>query len=649
MTIEQLERLGPHGLYDVRDQLKRHIYRRSEEAFAAGDAARDAITSPTKLAARQEEIRKRFLASLGGLPPGDTPLNAQSLGIVEGAGFRVEKIVYESRPRNYVTANLYLPNDLGDPRGAVLFLCGHHQQAKHNPEYQTVCQYLVQAGLIVLAQDPIGQGERLSYYETSLQDAVVAWGTREHDYAGAQCLAIGDTLARYFLHDSMRSVDYLRSRPEVDGLRIGVTGNSGGGTQTCLMMLADERIAAAAPATFIMSRQSYLLTGGPQDAEQIWPGFTASGFDHEDILIAMAPRPIRVLAVTSDFFPIEGTRRTVARCKRFWKLCGVPDGLDLVEDDSSHAYTVPLARAAARFFARTLLGTDPALDNARIAPFAPERLWCTTSGQVRGELANAAAVPEANRERAHALGEKRHALPRSHRRDLALAWLTEKVFRDRQRCDLNPRFYFSGRMEEIAVQSALWRSQEDLFAHGFILRDYRLADRSLPVTMAVWDGGTDSLSPHWEWLRQECAEERAVLVLDVSGVGPLAPHSYLGNGLHELYGVIHKLATDLLWLDDDLVSLRTFDVLRALDMVARWPGLDASDIRCYACGRQGVYGRLAGLIDPRIQNVEVVQAFEYGAWAESRYYDLNGIYSVILNGILQHFDLPELEPNERGP
>src|SRR5262245_20602631 len=203
MTIEQLERLGPQGFYDVRDQLQRHIYRRSELAFAAGDAARDAITTRAELVTRQERIRERFAASLGGLPPMDTPLNARTVGVVTGEGFRVEKVIFESRPQNYVTANLYLPDGLSEPRGPVLFLCGHHEQAKHHPEYQTVCLYLVQAGLVVLAQDPIGQGERMTYYEPSLGDEVVQWGTREHDYAGTQCLALGDSLARYFLHDSM--------------------------------------------------------------------------------------------------------------------------------------------------------------------------------------------------------------------------------------------------------------------------------------------------------------------------------------------------------------------------------------------------------------------------------------------------------------
>src|SRR5258705_11189966 len=118
----------------------------------------------------------------------------------------------------------------------------------------------------------------------------------------------------------MRGVDYMLTRPDIDPNKIGVTGNSGGGTQTSLMMLGDPRIAAAAPATFIMNRETYMNCGGAQDAEQIWPGFTAAGYDHEDILLAVSPKPVRVLAVQYDFFPIEGLRRHAERCKPIWKM-----------------------------------------------------------------------------------------------------------------------------------------------------------------------------------------------------------------------------------------------------------------------------------------------------------------------------------------
>ncbi len=645
MTLQDLENHSPgNGFYDVGDQLKQHVYRRSEQAFDAGDAARDAITTPAALEERQRALRQYLTESLGGLPASETPLEARTVGTVAGNGFRIEKVIFQSRPRNYVTANLYLPDGLVGPSGAVLFLCGHHREAKHVEEYQIVCQYLAQAGLIVLAQDPLGQGERLGHHEPALGGSTVPWGTNEHDHAGAQCLPLGDSIARYFLQDALRGVDYLCSRPEVDPQRIGVTGNSGGGTQTSLVMIADTRIAAAVPATFIMSRRSYLHAGGAQDAEQIWPGFSARGFDHEDILLAMTPRPVRVLAVTSDFFPIEGTRATVSRCKRFWEMYGRNDYLDLIEENSTHAFNANMARAAAAFFARHLLNRDAAFDEGSIAPFVPEQLWCMASGQVRGEITDAAFVHEANRERLEERARERSAVPEAERRARAVAWLREKVYRERRPCDLNPRFYYKGHWEDMAVQMCLWWSQEGLFSNGYAFRDFRRADQNLPVTLAIWDGGTNRLQPHREWLRNTCAAGRAVVVLDVSGAGALSPRSITASSPTAFYGVIHKIATDLLWLDDDLAALRTYDVLRALDMLAQWPNLDVSDVEIYAHGRHGLYGRLAALLEERIRRVEVADGMNsYADWVGARHYDTQDIYSVILRGVLRHFDLNEIE------
>ncbi|HLK55183.1 MAG TPA: prolyl oligopeptidase family serine peptidase [Chthonomonadaceae bacterium] len=647
MNIRQLEQLSPgQWFYDVRDQLKWHVYRRSEHAFAAGDAARDAITTPEALEARRQEIRKFFIErSLGGLPPMDTPLNAQTVGTVEGYGFHIEKVIFQSRPRNYVTANLYLPDGLDGPRGAVLFVCGHANTAKGYSEYQAVCQYLAQAGLIVLAQDPIGQGERYSYYEPALKGVTVGECCPDHDYAGAQCQPLGDNLARYFVHDSMRAVDYLCSRPEVDPDRIGITGNSGGGTQTCLMLLADPRLAAAAPGTFIMNRETYMFSGGAQDAEQIWPGFTAAGYDHEDVLLMLAPKPMRVLAVTEDFFPIEGTRRTVARCKRLWGLYGQEANIDLVEDVASHAYTRPLARAAAEFFSRHLLGREATPDPSRIAPFSAEKLWCTQSGQVRGEMEGTVSVHEANVERLQQREKQRAAIPEAERHERAITWLRNEVMRDRKPCDLNPRFYTRNRMDDLAVSMCLWWTQEGLHNHGCGFRDIALEGQKLPVTLALWDGGTNCLQSHSAWIRQTCKAGRMVLVQDVVGSGVLLPHSLNeGHAPEEFYGVIHKLSDDLAWLDDSLAAMRVYDVLRALDMIALWPGADASDIRIYAHGRQGVYGRLAAPLDSRIRSVEAADGMKsYAEWVGARHYDAHNIKSLLLRGMLQYFDLPEIE------
>lgn len=648
MALRDLEQFSPgHWFYDVGDQLKQHIYRRSTQAFAEGDARRDALQSTEQVIAHQWTIHETLLRGIGGLPDSDSPLNAQITGTVQGEGFRVEKVIFESRPKHYVTANLYLPDNVAPKTPAILFLCGHHGRAKHEPEYQSVCQHFVQAGFVVLAQDPIGQGERYSYYEPSLEDHTVGWGTTEHDHAGAQCLPMGDGIARYFLHDSMRSLDYLCSRPEVDPDRIGLTGNSGGGTQSSLMMMADPRIACAVPGTFIMNRETYLWQGGAQDAEQIWRGFSEAGFDHEDILNALAPKPIRVIAVRSDFFPIEGTRRTVERCKRIWGLFGKEDYIDLVEDDSTHKYTYTLASAATDFFLKHLLQQEPTPRTPHISPFPPEQLWCTKSGQVRADFPDAEFVFEANQSRLREVEAQRWSLGESERRDRAQKWLMAKVQCGRKPAPLNPRFYRVAQEQNWLVEMAIWWSQEDILNHAYVIRDFQRAGESLPVTLALWEGGTNSLRVHYDWISQRLAEGRAVLVLDVSGAGAISPRAFANIPNDAFYGAIHKLSTDLLFLGDDLVSLRVWDVLRALDMIEQWTGLDASEIQLYAEGQEGLYGQLAAFLDPRILGVEVVGGIQsYERWVTSRHYLQDNIYSVILPDVLTYFDLDDLKAQE---
>lgn len=297
----------------------------------------------------------------------------------------------------------------------MLVLCGHREQAKHCDEYQTVCHYLVHAGLIVLSLDPIGQGERFGFYDPATGQAPMTSVT-EHENVGRQCLPIGDSLARYMLHDAMRAIDYLCTRDEVDPHKIGVTGHSGGGTQTSLLMMADERIAAAAPGGFIMNRPYFLLTGKAQDAEQKWPGFSALGFDHEDIVLAMAPRPVRVLATTYDSVPIEGPRHTVAVNRRFWDMYDKGAQLDIYEDENAHRFSTPLARAAAEFFSEQLLGCKVTPQDEAIQLLPADQLRCTQSGQVIGECPDARNTHAETIERLNQLEKARYELPEDLRK-----------------------------------------------------------------------------------------------------------------------------------------------------------------------------------------------------------------------------------------
>lgn len=638
-TWARLERLSLNYAYPG-SQLKDHVYSRSARYFAQGDAARDALQTPEAVRSRQAEIRRFMLDSIGGLPPSDTPLNARVTGTVAGNGFTIEKLIFEARPRHYVTANLYLPAQRPGRTGAVLFLSGHHNTAKQVAEYQIVCQTLAQAGLIVLAQDPIGQGERLSYYDPATKRALIRAGTGEHEHAGNQSRLLGDQIARYFLHDAMRGIDYLVTRPEVDPARIGVTGNSGGGTQTSLVMMADPRVAAAAPATFITSREAYQWTGQAQDAEQNWFGFTRAGFDHEDILLAMAPKPVLVLAVTSDFFPLEGTRRTVERARRIWALQDRRDHLGLFEDQSRHHYTPAMARAAAQFFTRHLLDRPAVPAGLQPAVMPEEKLHATQSGQVSGELPGAEFVHDANVARLAALEAARRALPAAEQKARATAWLKDAVFRDRERVELNPRrLEERTALDDLQVDVMFWYSHPRLANLGLLFRPLGQTE-PLPVTLALWDDGTQALSRHAVWIREQCARGRAVFVVNLAGMGPLKPDP-VNHRTEAPTATFRKLVDDLSFIGDSLVALRTYETLRALDVLATVPGVTANRVHVYGHGRIGVHGRLAVLLDSRFSGYEWPERFRYADVVRDRNYDTTEFKSFLLPGVLRSFDVDE--------
>jgi dienelactone hydrolase len=572
------------GYYDGRAQLRDHVYRRTDAALAASHARNDALTSAADVAARQAEIRAAAAAGLGGLPQTGTPLEPEVVGEVAGDGFTVDKLIFSSLPGYFVTANLYRPADVVGPTAAVLFVCGHSDIAKAYPRYQSVCSRLARNGLIALAIDPIGQGERISYLGPD-GEVLVPAGTTEHTYAGVQCWWRGQSIARYFVHDIRRAVDYLVSRPDVDPDRIGITGNSGGGTQTTLAMMLEPRLAAAAPGTFVMSRRDYQLSGQAQDAEQILLGGTAAGIDHEDFLIAMAPRPLLVLAANYDFFPIEGAMRSVERARRAYEILGRPDALGIARVDATHGYHPELAKAATEFFVRTVGDSDRQIDHREPALFTEAELACTTSGQIALDRAQARRVFDLN-----LAGHRSDTTDWSA--EQARDWLAQQVNAGRR----PPAEFFPRWLErESGEHHAFWWSEQDLLSAAVL---FPAGERWSGLVVTVFDRGTEDLPEHADWIAERVAAGESVLALDVRGVGALAPHPVNPREMNAHYGTMYKLLTDLLWLGDSLTAGRVYDVTRAVEFARVDPhiGLGERPLRLYGAGLGALYVSLGGVL-----------------------------------------------------
>ena len=225
-------------------------------------------------------------------------LTRESPGKIKNDSFTIEKVIYESLPGFYITADVYRPNQPGR-YPAVLLQSGHTQEGK--PENQRLAANLAMKGFVVLCFDPVGQGERVQTYSPELDAPLSGWSVPEHIEMGAQAQLIGEGLSRYFIWDAERSIDYLVSRRDVDGSRIGAAGCSGGGALTTFVGGLDPRLKVVIPACYPSSFRLLFSTFGP-DAEMIFPKFLASGLDTADFVELSAPTPWLIQATERDQF-----------------------------------------------------------------------------------------------------------------------------------------------------------------------------------------------------------------------------------------------------------------------------------------------------------------------------------------------------------
>ncbi|MBN2316534.1 MAG: acetylxylan esterase [Sedimentisphaerales bacterium] len=361
------------------DMMKQYLLGLADNQFEHWKQQYEQRTTPEQINEYQNRLREKFKQVLGGFPE-RTPLNPKITGIISRNGYTVEKVIFESQPKHYVTGILFLPDASKHkpPYPGVLVPCGHSSNGKASNAYQTMGALLALNGMVGFVFDPIDQGERgqlLSQWPKLI-------GTRAHTMLGVGSILLGRNTARFEIWDGMRAIDYLQSRPEVDPERIGCTGNSGGGTQTSYLMSLDDRIIAAAPSCYITSLERLLNTIGPQDAEQNIFGQIAFGMDHADYLMMRAPTSILICAATKDFFDINGVWSSFRYAKRLYSRMGFAERIGLLENDATHNYNQLQRESVVRWMARWLLKKDEPITEPEITLLSEEEIKCAPGGQV---------------------------------------------------------------------------------------------------------------------------------------------------------------------------------------------------------------------------------------------------------------------------
>ncbi len=463
----------------------------------------------------QKRLREKFIEVLGGLPD-RTPLNPQITGVVYREGYRLEKVIFESRPKHYVTAALFMPDAdrYKPPYPGVLVPCGHAKNAKAYDSYQKMGALLALNGMAALVFDPIEQGERGQL----MDDWPGLWGTKAHTMVAVGSILLGRNTATFEVWDGMRGIDYLQSRSEVDPKRIGCTGNSGGGTQTSYLMALDDRIIAASPSCYITNFDRLLNTLGGQDAEQNIYAQLAFGMDHADYLMMRAPTPILICAATKDFFDIGGTWTSFRYAKRLYTRLGFAERIDLLENDAGHNYNQQAREGVVRWMSRWLRGKDEPITEPEIQPLTEKEMQCTPDGQVM-LLKGARSVYDLNREYEKDLAIKRKKLWITAQRDEMLSRV-RKIAGIRRLSDLpKPKVEKVGTVERegCRIEKMIIKPEEGVYVTALMFVPSQETKKSAVLYLHEKGKATDA-APGGP-IEKLVKTGRLVMAVDIRGVG----------------------------------------------------------------------------------------------------------------------------------
>jgi dienelactone hydrolase len=622
--------------------LYRDLVKQAQGQFSARRRAIAAIKTPEDIARRQKELRAFFLRSLGDLPE-RTPLNPRVVGTLPRDGYRVEKVIFESRPGHHVTANLYIPEG-NPPFPGILLPCGHSDNGKAYVDYQKACILLAKNGMAVLCYDPIGQGERNQRLDAQGKPAIR--GTTEHTMAGIGALLIGRQLASYRIWDGLRALDYLASRPEIDPARLGCTGNSGGGTMTAYLMALDDRIAVAAPSCFITSLERLFATIGPQDAEQNITGQVAAGLDHADYVTLHAPKPTLLTVGTRDFFDIRGSWDTFREVKLIFGRLGYGERVDLFESDEEHGFTRPRRIATARWMMRWLLKQDSAVDEPDVPIATDAELQCTNTGQVISEFKDR-SVFDLNADRAHDLQAARDAL-NAQRSDEDFRKEVERRLGmgDRGTKPVSPQVLETISRPGFTIRKLIFNvdnSDSSMIVPALDIATGR-SDKSEPILVKVGVSGKHDLAAAGAIDALMRTAGRVVL-LDPRGMGETDPGPTPGRS-QSPFGTDVKEAFLSFHLARPLLGQRVADVLRIL------AGLDAESgrgegghngFRVVGVGAAGPIVLHAALLDRDGLIKEVVLERSLVSWTDVVEKGISrGQIGNVVPGVLAAYDLPDL-------
>ncbi|HKQ37710.1 MAG TPA: prolyl oligopeptidase family serine peptidase [Verrucomicrobiae bacterium] len=380
------------------------------------------ITTAEDWNAKREKYRRELFEMLGLSPlPSRSDLKAQVTGKTEHPQFTVEQVHFQSIPGLYVTANLYVPKALTNRAPTILYLCGHGPAISNGVSYGNKVTYqhhgawFARNGYVCMIVDSLQLGEIQGLHHGTHRENMWWWNSRGYTPAGVEAW------------NSIRALDYLETRKEVDPKRFGVTGRSGGGAYSWWIAALDDRIKAAAPVAGITDLQNHVVDGAVEGHCDCMFMVNTYRWDYPLVAALVAPRPLLICNSDADtIFPLDGVVRLHSEVRRIYELYNAADKLGLLITQGPHKDTQDLQLPVFRWFNRHLKGEDPIIEMAATKLLQPEdlRVFHTLPGDSVNTNIHYSFVPAAKRPEAPKSRGEWEQL-----RDGWLSDLKEKAFR----------------------------------------------------------------------------------------------------------------------------------------------------------------------------------------------------------------------------
>ena len=600
------------------DPLLSWMDRIAQRQLQAREDAIAKIRSVAEAERRKQWVRETLLSLIGGLPDYNGPLNPRITGRIQAEHYTIEKVIFESLPGFYVTGDLYRPNQPGR-YPAVLLQSGHTQEGKTEP--QKLAANLALKGFVALAFDPAGQGEREQTYDRRVDRPLAGWSVPEHIQAGGQNMLIGESVARYFIWDAKRALDYLISRPDVDAAHLGAAGCSGGGALTALIGALDPRLKAVAPACFINSYR--LLFAGPApDSEMSPPSLLTSGLDMADYVELTAPTPWLILATEGDYFTPPGAKLVYEEARRWFGLYGAEDKLRFFVGPGPHGTPLETREEVYKWMIRWLKDGQGDFHEQPVKLYTNDELLVTPTGHVDDEPGSR-KLYQLNLDEFHA-----------RKRQGTVPELLAELRRLQVPSDgASPKVKVSDESS-----GADWRRERVKFESepGVEIGGNLYLPNSIgrkPAVLLV----ADKMSSYWIPSTASVAERmarkgRVLLELELRNSPGEGERPYVGNWLTNARANQIGL---------NLPAMRAHDILRGIDVLAARNDVEPSSIRAAARGVKGIWLLLAAAADPRIGKV----------WLDRTPHSLRAalensmntdLFDAVIPGFALHWDLDDL-------